>query len=161
MKLICIFIISLILTPAAVLAQEDRQVSCPDTAEMHYAYHTEVLMHAYETARLTPREFESLRTQLVERRETDLQRCWGTIGESQLEDSHETPQYIAPTDSSSRSRGIASVPAGYERGVRKPFEPPRRGAYTEVVPQSQDEVHTFEDQDGLPIYTGERVSIGN
>lgn len=144
-------------------AQEDIPPTCTEKAEMSYAYNVELLMHAYETATVSPRDFEKLRTQLVERRETDLQGCSGVA--YQEEDTFPQMQntYGDGSQETPHSRSIASVPVpiAHQQQLAPAYGVHRRGVFTEVVPQPGEEGEALVDQDGTPIYTGERISIGN
>lgn len=137
---------------------------CSEKAEMTYAYHTELLMHAYEIAKVSPKEFESIRSKLVDQRESDLQKCWNVSeGSSEVEPSHQiysTNTVAQRTPASTVSRAPASMSSPSVQNLPR-YEPQRRGAFVEVVPEAGQEIYCPEDDDGTSIYTGERISIGN
>ncbi len=122
---------------------------------MNYSYHTELLMHAYEIAKISPIEFENMRSKLVAKRESELQRCW----QQYSADGEVAPQRAPAQEISNSSRAPASVK------IQSPGcqfrEPQRRGAFVEVVGAPEAEAELLKDEDGSPIYTGERISVGN
>lgn len=143
----------------SVSAQADlstnADLSCSEKAEAEYAYHTEVLIHVFELAKVSPKEFEKLRSQLVTRRENELNNCeqaYIAEMEKKVDDQLEAA-VTAPT------RGLASVPSSVigtdRRGQPVYSSGARRGAYIEVG----DSTENCADDDGG--YTGGRVEIGN
>lgn len=143
------------------MAQEaNQEMSCYERAEGEYSYQTETLLHAYERAQVSPKEFEAQRTQLITNRESALYSC-EQKHLAEMDRFVEDIQINTVIHQHNAGRGIASV------DVRQPVpaEPVntyRRGAYIEVNPaDAGHEQHVSEHNDDIPEYSGERVPIGN
>jgi hypothetical protein len=151
----CIFFqLTIILTFHLAIAQEARdEASCHVKVDREYSYQTEVLLHEYERAKVSPKEFESLRTELTTHRESALLAC-------EQNDLAEMDKFVEDIQISTvvmdpnADRGIASV-GGRRPASIMPMPRQAQGDYADV--DSSDVAN----EDFIHEYDGERVRVGN
>lgn len=154
-------VLTLLVVNFAMAQEANQETSCYAQAEGVYSYQTEALLHAYERAKVSPKEFEAQRTQLITNRESSLYNC----EQKDLADMDkfvEDIQINTVIHQQSASRGIASIDVRQPVSI-EPVNTYRRGAYIEVNPAAgaSHEQHVSEHDDDIPEYNGERVPIGN
>ncbi|MCC6138548.1 MAG: hypothetical protein IT287_07935 [Bdellovibrionaceae bacterium] len=163
------FATALILFASSAHAQtlEPSDTRCFESAEEEYAHHTEILMHTYERAQVSPRDFEKLRSDLIVKRDNQVSSC-----SYRMMIGAEEPEDQTLVTEVSEQRSVASIRAPASFSIIKPMpqnpiaptqaqdEPLRRGVYTEVL--SEDSGHECgDDPVNESTYNGERVSVGN
>lgn len=146
----------------------NTDLNCSEKAETEYAYQTEVLMHVYELAKVSPKEFEKMRDRLVLIREKELNNCDQKFMAQMEEkvDSQLAAVVSATTNSGSRAPAslspIARAPASQQQNkAALSKENNRRGAYIEVDGGSAEDGSCMSESDEEQAYTGGRVAIGN
>lgn len=160
--------------PVRAQSPEDSQQKCFEAVEQDYAYHTEVLLHIYDRAIVSPKEFEKKRSQLVNKRESELNKCDAKMlaEMEQRVDQQFAAAVEVISQSPSGSRSPASLVSikiiAKERVPEAAAENQERALRRDHNPQAEMELggqsHNCpydHGEDEEPVYNGERVPVSN